>query len=132
MRPVSSRTSTSRDSLRAKSACLTVVCSEKLAEFDDVSADKLRIYDRGWDRPPEFAAYAESRDGDVHIPQIPMTEPLQLQLQHFIDCVETGVEPLTNFDHAARVVQILDAAQQSLVREGAPIELGECVMSSVA
>ena len=66
---------------------LTIVCSQKMAELDDVATDKLRIYDKGYDRPPQFTQYAEYltiRDGDVHIPQLPMEEPLQLQLAQFL------------------------------------------------
>jgi hypothetical protein len=38
---------------------LVLVGSKKMVEFDDVAPDKLHIYDRGFDRPPDFASYAE-------------------------------------------------------------------------
>ena len=103
---------------------LTLVCSQKMVEFDDVAADKLRIYDKGYDRPPEFTEYAQYltlRDGDVHIPQIAMHEPLRLQLRHFLDCIEHGRSPHTDLESAVRVVRVLEAAARSLACDGLPI-----------
>jgi predicted dehydrogenase len=105
---------------------LTLVCSQKMVEFDDVAADKLRIYDKGYDRPPEFTEYAQYltlRDGDVHIPQIAMHEPLRLQLHHFLDCIQHRRSPNTGLDSAVRVVRVLEAAARSLACDGVPIEV---------
>jgi len=52
---------------------LMIVGSRKMAELDDTAAEKLRIYDRGYDRPPDFANFAEYltlRNGDIYVPQI--------------------------------------------------------------
>ncbi|MCX5742675.1 MAG: Gfo/Idh/MocA family oxidoreductase [Proteobacteria bacterium] len=114
---------------------LTLVCSQKMVEFDDVAADKLRIYDKGYDRPPEFTEYAQYltlRDGDVFIPKLAMQEPLQLQLRHFLDCIEHGQTPLTDFASAARVIAILAAAQASLARDGAPVTISPNLLESNA
>jgi len=105
---------------------LTLVCSQKMVEFDDVAADKLRIYDKGYDRPPEFTEYGHYltlRDGDVHIPQIRMQEPLRLQLQHFADCIERGETPVTDAASGVRVTAVLEAAQRSLAGDGIPVAL---------
>jgi len=105
---------------------LTLVCSQKMVEFDDVSRDKLRIYDKGYDRPPAFTEYSQFltlRDGDVHIPQISMEEPLALQLRHFIDCIRTGASPVADFRSAVRITAVLEAAGQSLAREGRPVKI---------
>ncbi len=103
---------------------LTLVCSQKMAEFDDVATDKLRIYDKGYDRPPEFTEYAEYltlRDGDVYIPQLPMQEPLRLQWQAFLASLEKP--GLTDLARAVRVTAVLDAAQRSLKADGVPFEV---------
>jgi predicted dehydrogenase len=105
---------------------LTLVCSQKMVEFDDVSPEKLRIYDKGYDRPPEFTEFGEYltlRDGDVHLPQIAMAEPLQLELQHFLTCIETGARPISDFASGLRVTQVLAAAQRSLAGDGIPVTL---------
>jgi predicted dehydrogenase len=103
---------------------LTLVCSKKMVEFDDVSPDKLRIYDRGYDRPPTFKQFAEFltiRDGDVYLPKLPMEEPLALELRHFLDCIETGREPDTSIESGIFVTATLAAAQRSLEAGGAPL-----------
>ena len=105
---------------------LTLVCSKKMAEFDDVATEKLRIYDKGYDRVPDFAEYAEYltlRNGDVHIPQLSMQEPLRLQLLHFLTSIETGREPVANLRSGILVTSILEAAQRSLHRDGVPTEI---------
>ncbi len=105
---------------------LTVVCSKKMVEFDDVSSEKLRIYDKGYDRPPEFTEFAEYltiRHGDIHIPHVKMVEPLAVEIRHFLDCVRSGATPRTDGESAVRVVQVLEAAQASLARDGAPVEI---------
>ena len=105
---------------------LTLVCSRKMVEFDDVASEKLRIYDKGYDRPPAFSQYAEYltlRQGDIHIPHVPMAEPLALELDHFLDCIRTGATPRTDGASGLRSVRVLAAAQASLERDGAPVPL---------
>ena len=75
---------------------LTVVGSKKMVVFDDVATEKLRIYDKGYDRPPSFERYDEYltiRHGDIHIPHLDMTEPLAAECRHFVDCCRTGNSP---------------------------------------
>ena len=103
---------------------LTLVGSARMAELDDVAPDKLRIYDKGYDRPPapaEFSQYLTACDGDVHIPHLPMVEPLAAQLDHLVDCIRHGRPPLPDLDSAVRVTAVLDAAQRSLAQDGAPV-----------
>jgi predicted dehydrogenase len=107
---------------------LTVVGSKKMVELDDAHpTDKLRIYDKGYDRPPEFTQYGEYltvRQGDIHIPRIDMAEPLDLECRHFLDSIRTGTIPKTDGEHGLRVVELLEAASRSLASAGAPISLG--------
>jgi predicted dehydrogenase len=106
---------------------LTLVCSRKMAEFDDIASEKLRIYDKGYDRPPAFAQYADYltlRQGDIHIPHVPMAEPLALEVAHFVDCARWGVAPRTDGASGLRIIRILAAASQSLAADGAPVRLG--------
>ncbi|HEX4633818.1 MAG TPA: Gfo/Idh/MocA family oxidoreductase, partial [Gemmatimonadales bacterium] len=74
---------------------LTVVGASKMAVFDDMEArEKLRIYDKGVERPPEYASFGESlsiREGDIFIPRLPNVEPLAAELTHFVR-VARGVE----------------------------------------
>ena len=106
---------------------LTLVGSKKMVELDDVHAvEKLRIYDKGYDRPPAFTEYAEYlsiRNGDIHIPQVSMAEPLEIECRHFLDCIEHGRRPLTDGASGLEVVRVLEAAQRSLAADGAPVGL---------
>jgi predicted dehydrogenase len=106
---------------------LVIVGSQKMVEFDDVApVEKIRIYDKGFDRPPAFTEYAQFlsiRNGDVHIPQIAMVEPLEREVRHFIECVAHDKRPLTDGHSALRVVRVLEAAQKSLENDGAPVEV---------
>lgn len=101
---------------------LTVVGSKKMAVFDDAHpTEKIRIYDKGFDRPPEYGSFGDFlslRDGDINIPRISMEEPLRLEIEHFVKCVETGTRPRTDAAAGFRVVRILAAAEASLRHQG--------------
>ncbi len=101
---------------------LTVVGSKKMAVFDDAHpTEKIRIYDKGFDRPPDYGSFGDFlslRDGDIHIPRISMEEPLRLEVDHFVQCVETGGHPRTDATAGFRIVRILAAAEASLRHQG--------------
>jgi predicted dehydrogenase len=110
---------------------MTVVGSEKMAIYDDVSADaKIQIYDKGVTKQPsppslgDFDTFGEFqlllRAGDLLIPKIDFVEPLRIECQHFIDCIKEGKLPITDGWDGLRVVQVLEAAQRSIENEGRP------------
>lgn len=106
---------------------LTVVGAKQMVVFDDMEArEKLRIYDKGVDRPPDYRSYGESlaiREGDIFIPQIPNVEPLAAELAHFAR-VTRGLEtPRASAEDGVRVVRVLDAASRSLAQGGTPVAL---------
>jgi predicted dehydrogenase len=106
---------------------LTVVGSRKMVEFDDGHpSEKLRIYDKGYDRPPAFTQFSEYltvRQGDIHIPRLQMTEPLEAECAEFIRCIQNGSTPRTDGLHGLEVVRVLEAAQRSLRSGGGPVTL---------
>lgn len=96
---------------------LTVVGDKKMVVFDDMLSEKLRIYDKGYDKPPAFTDFGEFlaiRSGGVYIPHIKMSEPLARECAHFIHCIRTGESPRSGIKNGMRVMQILEAAQRSL------------------
>jgi predicted dehydrogenase len=109
-----------------KSRLLTLVGSRKMVTFDDTAAsEKVRVYDKGAERTVDYENYAELitlRQGDIWIPSIPTTEPL-LECQHFVDSIRDGRTPDTPGSQGRDVVRILQAGQQSMERDGAPISL---------
>jgi predicted dehydrogenase len=103
---------------------ITVVGSKKMAVFDDVeSTEKLRIYDKGVEAV-SYESYGDLltlRYGDIHTPHVPMTEPLRIECEHFVECVAEGKSPLTDGRSGVAVVQVLEAAQRSLEAGGGPV-----------
>lgn len=98
-----------------------VVGDRKMAALDDVApAEKLRVYDSGVDSP-SYASYTQSltlRIGDILIPRIDTTEPLELECRHFLECVEQNKRPLTDGANGVRVLRVLEACHQSLKQDG--------------
>src|SRR2546425_1376019 len=106
---------------------LTVVGAKKMVVFDDMEPrEKLRIYDKGVDRPPEYGSYGESlsiREGDIFIPKIPNVEPLAAELGHFVRVARGAEAPRAGAEDGVRVVRVLEAASRSLAGGGAPVSL---------
>jgi predicted dehydrogenase len=113
---------------------MTIVGSKKMAVYDDTSPDaKIQLYDKGIDKIPtvhserDFESFAEFqlllRSGDVHIPSLKFTEPLQRECAHFIECIVEGKQPMSDGQSGLYVVQVLEAAQRSLQNGGRLEEL---------
>ena len=106
---------------------LTVVGAKQMVVFDDMEArEKLRIYDKGVDRPPEYGSYGESlavREGDIFIPKIPNVEPLAAELAHFVRVARRSELPRAAAEDGVRVVRVLEAASRSLAAGGVPVTL---------
>jgi predicted dehydrogenase len=100
----------------------TIVGSRQMVVFDDVqSTEKLRIFDKGVDRVPEYNSYGEAltlRYGTIVTPHIEMREPLRLECEHFVRCVAEGTRPLSDGRSGLEVLRVLAAAQRSLANQG--------------
>ncbi len=106
---------------------LTVVGSKKMVVFDDMQVrEKLKIYDRGIERPPDYASYGESlsiREGDIAIPRVSNVEPLSAELRHFMAVVRGTERSRVPAASGVQVVRILEAASESLATGGATVDL---------
>jgi predicted dehydrogenase len=111
---------------------MTVVGSKKMLVYDDVSLDaKIQLYDKGvanlhdfLESPGTFAEFQFSiRAGDLVIPTLQFSEPLQNECRHFIDCIQHNRTPLTDGWDGLRVVKVLEAGEQSLKNGGMTIDL---------
>jgi predicted dehydrogenase len=87
---------------------LVVVGSRQMASFDDV-AKRLVLYDQR----------VELQEGGP----VPVQEPLQLECQAFLEALATRRPPVTDGHSGLRVLQVLQAAQRSLVMNGEPVPL---------
>jgi len=102
--------------------------SKKSIVFDDLSPDeKVRVYDRGIEvsRDPEAVRQTMIgyRTGDIWVPKLDTSEPLQTMVRHFADCIEAGKRPLSDGEAGLRTVRILEAAQRSIQAQGGRIVL---------
>ena len=114
-----------------KTRHMTVVGDEKMAIYNDVSADqKLWVVDAGVARDGEFGAYESlgdfqwrTRAGDIVIPRLELVEPLRAEMEAFGEACLTGTPPLTDARHGLAVVDVLVALEESARRRGAPVEV---------
>ena len=108
---------------------VTIVGSKKMVVCNDLSeVEKIRIYDKGVDRPYETDQFddfhLQYRYGGVNIPYVPFQEPLRVQCEHFLDCIRTGERPRSDGRVGAKVVRILEQADKSLLNGGGREPLG--------
>lgn len=102
--------------------------SEKMILYDDLEpSEKVKIYDKGItvSQSPEavYEMLVSYRSGDMWAPRLDSTEALQAEAQHFIDCIETGKQPVTDGQAGLRLVKIVEAAEQSLRGRGQLVEI---------
>jgi predicted dehydrogenase len=103
---------------------MTLVGSRKMVVYDDVSDDKIKVFDKGVDLIPKVGERMDydnfnnyqilHRSGDIHIPKINFQEPLKVEIAHFLDCISTGNTPITGPKHARDVVAIMEMVQIAL------------------
>jgi predicted dehydrogenase len=108
---------------------VTAVGSAKMAVYDDLAADeRIRVLDKGVSpslnsddltQPPMSYRY-----GDITSPYVASDEPLGLQDAHFALCSLTDTPPNTDGASGLAVVEVLEAAQMSLLLDR-PVRLDE-------
>ncbi len=100
---------------------LAIIGDKKMAVFDDMEKDrKLVLYSHKieWmDRVP----VAKKDEG--HVVPLSVVEPLRLECEHFLECIDKRVSPRTDGESALRVLQVLEGCEQSL-REKQAVSLG--------
>jgi UDP-2-acetamido-3-amino-2,3-dideoxy-glucuronate N-acetyltransferase len=100
---------------------LVVVGDKRMAVFDDMEPkDKLLLYDHQveWVKQVPTPEKADAKPVELH-----MAEPLRLECQHFLDCLESNTKPKTDGENGLRVLRVLDASQKSLQSAGVFIPL---------
>ena len=114
---------------------MTIVGSQRMIVYDDLQTrEKIRIYDVRVVRPPHYDTFAEFHYsyhyGDSYIPHLQQEEPLSLACRHFIDCVETGSQPMTGGREGLEMVRRLEGASASLKMNGAPFVFGRAMRTA--
>lgn len=109
-----------------KTRKLTVVGTKKMLVFDDMEAtEKIWIYDKGLGAPEGALGWGEDltlRFGDITVPFLKMAEPLGIEVQHFLDCCRSGDVPRSDGRAGLAVVRVLEAVDESMAANGAPVD----------
>jgi predicted dehydrogenase len=106
----------------SKLRTMTVIGAKKMAVYDDVqTVERVKIYDFGVESLDGDELRRSYRAGDIHSPRVPITEALQLEMLHFIDCVRSGKKPRSDGEAGLRVVRVLEAGMRSLRSGGARV-----------
>ena len=101
---------------------LVVVGDKKMIIFNDIApfGEKLQLYPQNVEfdgsmpfLKKEEAEFVEHKN----------TEPLREECAHFIECIKTRNTPLTNAQSGIGVLKVLQACQQSIEQNGAPVPL---------
>lgn len=113
--------------------------SRKMVVYDDIEqSEKIKVYDKGITinnhQNPEklYQMLVGYRTGDMLAPQIDGTEALRREIDHFLRCIEQQEEPITGGSTGLRVVEILQAASQSMAQRGRPVELRLTTLQATA
>src|SRR6202051_1365880 len=98
---------------------MTIVGSRRMIVYDDLQThEKIKVYDVRVERPPHYDTFAEFQYsyhyGDSYIPHLNQEEPLKAVCQHFVDCIKTNSQPLTDGRRGLEMARILEAANASL------------------
>ena len=102
--------------------------SSKMIVYDDMEAtEKIKVYDRGFtvNHDPErrerlLTGY---RNGDMLAPNLDTTEALRLMARDFVCSILENRQPISDATSGYRVVRLLEAAQQSIEKNGREIML---------
>jgi UDP-2-acetamido-3-amino-2,3-dideoxy-glucuronate N-acetyltransferase len=98
---------------------LVVIGSEKMAVFDDTAEHKLVLYPHKVEWKDRVPIAIKAKGEAVALEQ---REPLKLECQQFLESVASRTAPVTDGEEGLRVLCVLDACQQSLMKGGALIE----------
>jgi len=105
-----------------------VAGAKKMVVYNDLEInEKVKVYDAGvtCSAHPDkiYELMVDYRVGDVWSPNFDRTEALRVEADHFARCVEGKEKPLTDGRMGLRIVRVLEAASDSLARQGRLVEI---------
>lgn len=84
-----------------------VIADKQMLVYDEVS-QQVTVYDKGVDRD------LKNRDEGSWSPEVATSQPLKIECQHFLDCINTRQKPLSDGWNGLAVVEILEKAQEAI------------------
>ena len=102
--------------------------TSKMIVYDDNEpSEKIKIYDKGVElyetKEALYHLKVQYRVGDMLCPKIDNIEALSFATSHFVDCMNSGKNPMSDGRAGLEVVKILAASKKSLKGNGMPVEL---------
>lgn len=95
--------------------------SRKMVIYDHLDTEnQVKIFDKGIEVREDLDRYkvlVQYRMGDLLVPKVDQTEALEVACKHFVHCIQTGEQPITDGQAGLRVVQLLEAAERSMRKE---------------
>lgn len=100
---------------------------KKMLVWNDLEADeKIKVYDKGVEiTSPDGVRdlLVSYRSGDMWAPQIEQVEALRRELSYFAHCIANAETPFNDGQAGLRVVRMLEAAEDSISKRGALVQL---------
>jgi predicted dehydrogenase len=95
---------------------------DKMLVWNDLEADeKIKVYDKGVKITNAQGVHdllVSYRSGDVWSPKVEGAEALKVELGYFAECIRNGRDPENDGNAGLRIVQLLEAADESLNTRG--------------
>ena len=100
---------------------LVVIGSKHMAVFEDTQPDrKLMLFNKQIEL--RNGAFEAVKPEGVAV-DFEAGEPLLLECQHFLECIDENRQPRTPGEEGVRVLQVLQACQRSLQMSGEPVQV---------
>ncbi|WP_267894112.1 Gfo/Idh/MocA family protein [Thermodesulfobium acidiphilum] len=97
-----------------------VIGTKKMAIFDDRAPHKLILYNKGA-KIVNGKPFLNS--GGEKIVDFEQSEPLKNECRSFIESIIYKKDPITEGMQGLRILEILEAAEESILKKGAPVKL---------
>ncbi|MBT3306243.1 MAG: Gfo/Idh/MocA family oxidoreductase [Alphaproteobacteria bacterium] len=113
--------------------------TKKMILYDDMEpSEKIKVYDQGiiknqlntnaegrLDPDLKRSVKIDYRIGDMLAPKLVKSEALDVEAKHFLDCVRTRSQPLSDGKFGLRVLRQIEACLLSLKQDGKRIRLDD-------
>jgi predicted dehydrogenase len=98
--------------------------TKKMIVYNDVEpTEKVKVYDTNYQIVEKEKTLVDYRIGDIYIPKFDQTEALKNAADDFIGSIIEGREPFSNGKSAYDIIDILEAAQESIKKNGKEVFL---------
>jgi predicted dehydrogenase len=105
---------------------MTIIGSERMLLYNDMEIDdRVKIFNRGFAPLDGNDRYGNRNlrlfDDGITIPHLDWREPLQVEVEHFLNCIINGTPPRSDGLDGKRTLEIIHAVNESLRRGGIEI-----------